>query len=105
MERDPIATTVALKNAVQKATRIKELGLTPDMSQEDIDRVITDLATAKALISGQKMSGFISGQEWYVNSLIAFSKLSSEEKLEAEYKRALIETAGFDEGVSILDEI
>lgn len=105
MDRHPIAVTAAIKSAVQKATRIKELGLSDKLDQEAVDKIITDLATAKALLAGQPVQMFLSGQEWYVNSLIEFSKMSTEQKMEFEYNKSVLESATYDEGLALLDAV
>ena len=103
MDKKPQALTAAYKDAVAKNVRIKELGITPDISQETIDKIVEDLSTAKALAEpGTQVKDFRSGQEWYVESLVTYSKLTAEERLEFCYNQKFAEQANEAEMIDAL---
>ena len=97
IEYNPIAKSKALRKAMAKTTRIKELNLSTEMSQEDKDAVIINLATAKAMVTGKKLKDVVGGQTWYVEDLIEYSCLTPKERFEKEYNDCLIDEADEDD--------
>lgn len=93
MERKPEALSSAYFDAKSKLTKIKNMGITKDMSQEAIDKLVEDLSTAKALSEGGKVADYRSGQEWYVESLVEFAGMTTEEQFEHCYTRKFAEQA------------
>ena len=85
---------MAYKRAVAKSLKIKELEITPDMSEEDIDAMVKFLAEAKAEKEGHDdWKQFLKGQRWYVEDLVAFSKLDAQQRLDLEYRNSFPEVA------------
>lgn len=106
MERKPEALSAAFFDAKSKLTKIKQFGITPDMDQEAIDMLVEDLSTAKALKEvGTKVADHRSGQEWYIESLIEFSAMSSSEQLEYCYTRKFAEQATEEEMLDALESL
>ena len=93
MDRKPEALSSAFFDAKSKLTKIKQLGITPDMPLEEQDKLVEDLSTAKALSEGGKVADYRSGQAWYIESLMEFSGMSVEEQLEHCYTRKFAEQA------------
>ena len=58
------------------------------------DKVILKLAKAKAEKDGDTYIQHLKGQRWYVEDLIAFSGLNTEEQFELEYQNAFPDVAG-----------
>ncbi len=56
-----------------------------ELTEDEFVNIVQDLATAKALSEGGTLDDYIDGQEWYVNSLIEFSKLTIDEQLHQAY--------------------
>jgi len=105
MDKNPQARTLAFKRCVGKLKKIKELGITPDMSEDQIEEMIERLATAKAAEKEVNLSEVVSGQRWYVTDLVHFSGLTHEEQLEAEYNNSFAETASEAEMIKAMAAI
>ena len=93
--QDLIAT--AFRKAVSIRQKIKELSITPQLKEDELEELAKKLAAEKALKTGVKISETIAGQEWYVKSLLKYSSMSKEELLEAQYRELLIDNSSFDE--------
>ena len=85
--------TLAFKKVTGKSTKIKELGITVELTDEEVDEVIIALAKAKAEREGTDWTSHVKGMRWYVEDLQTFSALNAEERLELEYKAAFAEIA------------
>lgn len=99
---NPQARSAAYFDAISKMKKVKELGITPDMSQEAQDDLVEKLSTAKALkahMDGEeaKVADFRNGQAWYVESLVEFAGMSPEEQLAKCYEQKFAEHATDDE--------
>ena len=106
MERNQKVAAQAFKKTKRKLQRIKELGITPDMTEEQIDKIVVDLATAKALDNeGSTVEDHLDGQQWYVESLVKASGMTSQEVFEAEYDDSFADVASDDEMFSLLDQV
>ena len=93
-DKNAHALAMAYKRAVAKSLKIKELEITPDMSEEDIDAMVKFLAEAKAEKEGvDDWKQFLKGQRWYVEDLVAFSKLDAQQRLDLEYRNSFPEVA------------
>ena len=93
-DKNAHALAMAYKRAVAKSLKIKELEITPDMSEEDIDAMVKFLAEAKAEKEGvDDWKQFLNGQRWYVEDLVAFSKLDAQQRLDLEYRNSFPEVA------------
>lgn len=93
-DKNAHALAMAYKRAVAKSLKIKELEITPDMSEEDIDAMVKFLAELKAEKEGvDDWKQFLKGQRWYVEDLVAFSKLDAQQRLDLEYRNSFPEIA------------
>ncbi len=116
------ARATALRRSKAKSLKVKELKVDPDWDIDTFDEKVTVLAKAKARSEGTAdYSDYVSGQEYYLNELIAFKKLGgaklpgeSEEdykvrvakaRFNYEYENALPEFASEDEAIDILTEL
>ena len=93
-DKNAHALAMAYKRAIAKSLKIKELEITPDMSEEDIDAMVKFLAELKAEKEGvDDWKQFLKGQRWYVEDLVAFSKLDAQQRLDLEYRNSFPEVA------------
>lgn len=93
-DKNAHALAMAYKRAVAKSLKIKELEITPDMSEEDIDAMVKFCAELKAEREGtEDWKQFLKGQRWYVEDLVAFSKLDAQQRLDLEYRNSFPEVA------------
>lgn len=93
-DKNAHALAMAYKRAVAKSLKIKELEITPDMSEEDIDAMVKFCAELKAEKEGHDdWKQFLKGQRWYVEDLVAFSKLDAQQRLDLEYRNSFPEVA------------
>lgn len=93
MDRKPEAVSAACQDGIAKLEKIKQLGITADMSQEDQDALVEDLATAKALETEADIKDVRSGQRWYVESLVEFAGQEPEDQFETLYRKQFARTA------------
>lgn len=93
-DKNAHALAMAYKRAVAKSLKIKGLEITPDMSEEDIDAMVKFCAELKAEKEGvDDWKQFLKGQRWYVEDLVAFSKLDAQQRLDLEYRNSFPEVA------------
>lgn len=94
IDKNEQALAMAYRRAVAKSLKIKELEITPDMSEEDIDGMVKWLSELKAEKEGSEdWKQFLKGQRWYVEDLIAFSKLDAQQRLDLEYRNSFPDVA------------
>jgi len=106
MERNQQVLATAFKKAKRKIQRIKDLNIRPDLSEEEIDQIVTNLATAKALeTEGKTVKDFLDGQQWYVEELIKASSMTGEELVNAEYDDSFADVATEAEMFDVLDAL
>jgi hypothetical protein len=103
MDKNQQVLAVAFKRTKRKLARIKDLGITPDMPEDAIDKIVVDLATAKALDEKGDVKDYLDGQQWYVESLIKASALEAADLLEAEYNDSFADVASEDDMVNMLE--
>ena len=85
---------MAYRRALAKSLKIKELGITPDMTEDQIDGQVKYCAEMKALKEGvEDWKQYLKGQRWYVEDLVAFSKLDAQARLDLEYKNSFPDVA------------
>lgn len=87
MDRKPEAVSAACSDGMAKLEKIKQLGITSDMSQEAQDELVEALSAAKALETETDIKEVRSGQRWYVESLVEFAGLEVEEQFDALYRK------------------
>ena len=104
-EKQPQALASGYRRAVGKLTKIKELKITPDMTQEAIDALVEKLAKAKGKEEGKDWKTKVDGQRWYVTDLVKFSGMELNEALEHEYSMAFPDTASEDEMLTALAKL
>lgn len=105
MERNPLASTLAFKKCKGKVLKVAELGITPDMPENQREALIETLANIKVVEDGVEFKDAVKGQRWYVESLIKFSGLEPQAQFDAEYDMAIEDTASEDEMVDILRQM
>ena len=105
MEKNQEALALAFKKARYKKTRIAELGITPDMTDEAVDVLVEKLALAKAVEANAPITKFHKGQEWYVEHLIIASSMTGTELIEAEYLESVGEVSTESEMAHLLDNM
>jgi len=105
MDRNPQALALAFKKCRGKILKVKELEITPDMDKDLIEKLIEQLATAKAAEDDSKMADHVKGQRWYVENLVKFSALTQKEQLDAEYDDAFANEATEDEMLQALESL
>mgnify|MGYP006995575616 CR=1 FL=1 len=92
----------AFKSARSKRERAVELGITPSSTKEELEAIAIARAQAKVISDGGKLSEYIKGQEFYVNSLQSAISADKSELLKSEYKELSIMNSSFDELVDML---
>jgi len=105
MKKNQHALALAFKKAKAKGSKIKELGITPDMSEQDIEDMIVTQAKLKAELDDSAWTTHIKGMRWYIESLVKFSSLEAEERLDAEYEEAFADVASEAEMLAKLEEL
>ena len=105
MKKNPEAQAVAFKKCRSKILKIKALGITPDMSPEDEDKIVNDLATARAIEDGKSVDEVFAGQAWYVENLKEFSAMTPAEQLEFEYNDCFVRSASEEELIEALAQL
>ena len=94
VDKNAHALSMAYRRAVAKSLKIKELGIEPDMTEEQIDGQVKYCAEMKALKEGtEDWKQYLKGQRWYVEDLVAFSKLDAQARLDLEYRNSFPDVA------------
>jgi hypothetical protein len=93
MDRKPEAVAATCADGMAKLEKIKQLGITADMSQDDQDALVESLSEAKAIENECDIKEVRSGQRWYVESLVEFAGLEPEEQFEHLYRKQFAKTA------------
>lgn len=94
VDKNEQALAMAYRRAVAKSLKIKELEITPDMDEDCIDGMVKWLAEVKAGKEGKEdWKQFLKGQRWYIEDLIAFSKLDAQQRLDLEYRNSFPDVA------------
>ena len=102
IDKNPQALALAYKKCKGKLLKIKDLGITPDMKEDDIEKLIENLATAKAVEKETNIAEVVAGQRWYVEGLVKFSGKTIEEQLQEEYEDSFAESASESEMLKAL---
>ena len=97
------ALAMAYRRAVAKSLKIKELEITPDMTEEETDEMVKFCAELKASKEGvEDWKQYLKGQRWYVEDLITFSKLDAQARLDLEYRNSFPDVASEQEMLNSL---
>lgn len=109
-EKNQEALALAYRRTKAKINKIKELGIKQDMTEKQVDALITKMAKAKAetpesIQEGKPWTDHVKGQRWYVEDLIEFDKLDVKEKLDYEYSNSFADTASEDEMLEELEKL
>ncbi len=118
MSKNQQAQAVAIRRAVAKSKKVKDLGITPELTTKERDTIVLKLSEHKAAEEGKDLKDFIKGQEWYVKDLQAFASLGGEQganesdedfskrqaqaRFDYEYAQAFPEVASEEEGVDAI---
>lgn len=102
IDKNPQALALAFKKCKGKLLKIKELTITPDLSDDEVEGLIETLSIAKAKEKKVEMSEVVVGQRWYVENLVKFSGMTIEEQLQAEYDDSFADTASEGEMLKAL---
>jgi len=94
---------LSFKQSKAIIAKIVELGITPDMTDEDKDELVIKLSKDKAETSEKPYTSHLKGMEWYVNNLIEKSSLEGKELLERQYNEMLPYNSSFDELAAMLE--
>lgn len=106
IDKNEQALAMAYRRAVAKSIKIKELEITSDMSEEAIDAMVKFLAELKAEKEGtEDWKQYLKGQRWYVEDLVAFSKLDAQARLDLEYRNSFPDVATEKEMLNSLQAI
>ena len=103
-ERNHEALANAFKQVQVHLDKIEELGITPDMTEDQVDALVKELSEAKALLeSSTDWKKHSKGQQFYVEQLVKESGMSNQELLDYHYKRSFAEVATEDEMLQALE--
>lgn len=106
IDKNEQALAMAYRRAVAKSIKIKELEIDPDMNEEAIDAMVKFLAELKAEKEGtEDWKQYLKGQRWYVEDLVAFSKLDAQARLDLEYRNSFPDVATEKEMLNSLQAI
>ncbi len=105
-ERNSIALALAYKRARAKKLKIKEIGLTTDITEDEINILVKKFAEAKAEREGKQAKDLYRGQRIYIAGLIEFAAIKSgEEAIDYEYQNAFADAASQSEHVIDLNKL
>jgi len=104
MGRNPQVMATAAKKAVSMLARIQQFGITADMSEDDTDALVMNLAEAKAIEAELPIGEFVKGQEWYVESLKLFQGMTPLQRLDNQYNDCFFEVASEEEILAMLTD-
>ena len=107
-DKNEQALAMAYRRAVAKSLKIKELCISPEMDGDEdaTDAMVKYLAESKALKEGvEDWKQYLKGQRWYVEDLIAFSKLDAQGRLDLEYRNSFPDVASEQEMLNSLQVI
>lgn len=97
IEKNGEAESIAFRRALAKTLKIKELGINPDMSDEETNDLVKFLAVKKAASVGREWEDCVKGQRWYVEDLKSFASLDVGDRLAYEYAQAFPDVGTSDE--------
>ena len=106
-DKNQQALALAFKKCRGKLLKIRELKITPDMKEKDIDKLIETLSTAKAADPEvtHTMAEIIARQRWYIEGLVKFSGLTDQQRLDSEYDDCFADTASEAEMLEALSKM
>jgi hypothetical protein len=104
MGRNPQVLAAAFRVAKAKKAKIAQLGITADMTEDEIDSLVMSLAEAKAIEKEAPMKDFVAGQQWYVEQLVTFAGMTAKERLDAEFEDKFPEVASEEELLALLED-
>lgn len=105
IDKNPQARALAFKKCKGKLMKIAELGIKPDQSEEATEAMIETLSNAQAEKKAVDISEVVVGQRWYVEGLVAFSGMTTEEQFQKEYDDSFADTASEAEMLKALANI
>jgi hypothetical protein len=117
MDKNQQVLATAFKKTKSKLGKIKEMGITPDFTEDQVTALTQRLAEAKAIEDGVDMREHLDNQEWYVRHLVDFAKLGVvteedthpragvERQLNAEYEDSFASVAEEDDMLEALEAL
>ncbi len=102
MGRNPQVMATGGRQARSMLDKVEQLGITAEMSEDDMDALVLRLAEAKAIEQDKPMKGFVSGQNWYVGQLIAFAGMTPLERLNFKCEEVFYDIASEEEILATL---
>ena len=105
MDKNQHALALAFKKAKAKSKKIKELNIHSDMTEQEVEDTIVVQSKAKAETAGDGWTTHIKGMRWYVESLVKFSGLDAQARLDTEYEDAFVEVASEAEMLAKLQDL
>lgn len=93
MDRKPEAVSATCADGMAKLEKIKQLGITSDMSQDSQDELVERLSEIKAIETETDIKDIRAGQRWYVESLVEFAGLEPEDQFEHLYRKQFAKQA------------
>jgi len=85
--------------------KIKELKITPKMSDKALEKLIIKQSKAKAKAEGGSYLDYIGGQEWYLTHLRELSSLGKEGIYDKIYEELYVENSGREEHLELLPDL
>lgn len=101
MDRKPEAMASACADGMAKLEKIKTLGITADMSQDDQDTLVEQLSQIKAIDTETDIKDIRTGQRWYVESLVEFAGMDPKDQFENLYRKKFAQQANEAEIIDI----
>jgi hypothetical protein len=102
MKDTPNMRELSTREALSRKKQMNDRGITSAMADKQIDKKVIELCNAKAEITGQPASSYVSGYESYVSDLVEFAGMSKLERYQWGKTRAFPSVATPDE---ILDAL
>ena len=92
----------AFRAARSKRKRAEDLGITPKTTQKKLEAIVLKRTKQKVQENGGKLSDYLAGQEFYINSLFKAVCMSKNTLLQEEYNELNINNSSFEELAEML---
>lgn len=102
MDKHPQALAQAYKKCKGKIEKIRELGIKPESTPEELLVIVEATSKEAAKKKGVDVKDVVDGQQWYIEMLHEFSKKSTEKQFLHEYNSAFADTASEEEMLDAL---
>ena len=98
------AFVLAAKRVKARIQRAKALNIN-NLNSKSLKKLVQDLATAKAITDNKKVEDCISGQEYYVQTLLDALSNNVNDLIQQEYDHATMELGTTDEIMQSLEAL